>query len=790
MSSPFEDTPEDLVALQTTVRDWVKTAQDAVLSFHRRDGLFWRDSKAWNLVKSVKDDKEKDKRSLTTTSRSYMALVYAGRCLAKNDDEHSPKWIDGFESFFKKKVLRKDKDDEFEETRLVAGLTKEDIQVNTFDIAHLADITFSAEYLNVFFPGRSLNVNSIFQKKNSKELREHIIEYLEQRIIKASGKDGQVPFREGEPDSKHYFVTLHSLRALAILKPASFNFGELGIKEISESTRQFCAEQCFYSQKGIQHKQDTIRLAFAGVIYCLYAEHVDKDLVSAIIEALALAQQENGSWLATHPIFRKKNKPWHITSHEIALCLTWLYFQPRLPDTARPLLLAMMERYFTNWVIPTFVRVPVDSDDDKEPKEFKGWYDDHTIADNFAAGWATAIVCHFLANYHSVLDDHINRRVIETMGLGPSSKKYLIDETAHQSSPKWKNKRDFVDDDRRTGRRPFATWSDLPPVAWLAFTDPAELAKDIKWLWSDPSPRARNSTLLAEKILSPIGESPNGRPNPNLCAGMLPGPPGTRKTSLVKVIAKILEWPLIKVPASVFFDKGFDMMETRATEVFHHLSYLTGCVIFFDEFEEFFRKRPEKNDKEESEKLNIKQFLCRYPENVPSSSHDRTIAAFTTSAMLPRLQDLHDEGRCLIFLATNHPKQIDPAILRQGRFDYFLEIMPPKVSRIVDYLKGPMTRQTIKMLEFNVDDENRRVHESDKSNLDTLVSVVLQTVEKEPETDDFHFAWAEKALKAAKKGKDVADVLNECRETTTMAEEAEKSPYKEYKGPPPSLLSP
>jgi SpoVK/Ycf46/Vps4 family AAA+-type ATPase len=121
---------------------------------------------------------------------------------------------------------------------------------------------------------------------------------------------------------------------------------------------------------------------------------------------------------------------------------------------------------------------------------------------------------------------------------------------------------------------------------------------------------------------------------------------------------------MIIVPGSLIFDEGFDMMETRANEVFRRLQDLIGCVIFFDEFEEFFRDR------------GIGE----------SQIHDRTIAAFTTPAMLPRLQELHDKGRCLIFLATNHPEKIDAAIKRPGRFDYNLQIEFPKRDRVVKYL--------------------------------------------------------------------------------------------------------
>ena len=217
---------------------------------------------------------------------------------------------------------------------------------------------------------------------------------------------GQVYFDEGKESSKHFFVTLHSLRALAILD-AEHRLEPATINSLTSHAEQFCVRQCFYSTRGLHHLQDAARLAFAGVIYALYSAHVDKELCMAVVDALAQAQLDSGNWPATHPIIRSGEDPWYIATHEIALCLTWLYFQPRMPDAARPVLLSMLEKYFTKWVIPTYLRKPLD--ESKGGAVFEGWYDDRATGHDKVVGWATAIVCHFLANYLSVLNDHINR---------------------------------------------------------------------------------------------------------------------------------------------------------------------------------------------------------------------------------------------------------------------------------------------------------------------------------------------------------------------------------------------
>ena len=67
----------------------------------------------------------------------------------------------------------------------------------------------------------------------------------------------------------------------------------------------------------------------------MYAEEVDRDLITAVIEALGAMQEPSGKWPTTHPIIRPGRVPWYIASSELALSLTWLYFQPALPDQAR-----------------------------------------------------------------------------------------------------------------------------------------------------------------------------------------------------------------------------------------------------------------------------------------------------------------------------------------------------------------------------------------------------------------------------------------------------------------------
>ncbi|HEX8481141.1 MAG TPA: AAA family ATPase [Allosphingosinicella sp.] len=811
IADEFDDTAQvasvqDLVLLRSTVENWSRDAAKSVLGFRRDDGSFRKDSKS---------DGNPDKAAphITTSARAYVALLYSDRLRDTSKGRQTPTWAEAFATLTVEPLIGRSGHRLYEsrKPKRKKGEKIDPYEVNTFDIAHLTDFIQVAEYLQRFYdissgalkllrdaegspvdfdveqegkiiPDREMQASeydglterSIIERR----LREAIREASRPQEV-GVGFAGEVRFEEGRPESRHYFATLHTLRALHVLGVEDID----GLSAVVAGARSFAIEQCYYFQRGVTHRQDPVRLAFAGCIYAIYDEHVDKDLCLAIVESLAKAQQENGSWPATHPVFRKRNAPWHIASHEVALCLAWLYFQPRVPDAARPLIVTMMRRYFLNGVIPTFYRATAPSADKTAPTGLKldGWQDDHTVSPDTTLGWATAIVCHFLAGFVHVLNDWINRRVIEELDLELDTKHYLIDDTASSPSRRWT---------REQGRH---VWPDLPPHGWTAtLPSPDDQRAEIESNWTDPEINAGISAGLAEKVLAPILQNPSEQPQPDRCAGLMPGSPGTRKTSLVKEIARLARWPMVAVPASSIFKDGFDRMEARANHVFGLLNHLRGCVIFFDEFEEFFLSRGEEETppgaaapgaaKEQeggtgTENAEEGAAPPDSPAATPTETYkSRTIAAFTTSAMLPRLQDLHDKDRCLIFLATNYPWKIDSAIKRAGRFDFTITVEHPTRERLEQYLVE-LNENTRRMTNL--------VGES-TGNVAVLVKAVREAViEKVPAGESLKFSIVEETLR---KIRPIQDRTPEQLKGAAMEIiEAQRSEAK--RGNPPELVS-
>ena len=678
LSMVHSNSLKSLDELRSLVRDYLEKARDGVMSYHREeDNAFWRDSK------QKREGDKPDKPNPIITSRCYLALFYSELALANPGEALEPKWLQWFRGYMEQQPFSIAEDGTISDS-------KSDTKLNYFELSHLPDLILCKELCNRFWSGYGAVASNIVKSPNKENkqpfnekqiISDRILNILRNPPGNGSQPEnssstrkfyrGEVQLAEEEKDSSHYFVTLHLLRGIAISGEDSDARADSEIERIRKGVREFCIEQAFFGQRGIRHKQDAFRLAFAGTIYCLYEKHAERDLICAFVEALEKCQQENGMWPASHPIFREKKEPWHIASHEVALCLTWLYFQPNLPDEARVRLLSMMECYFRDWVVATYAAPQSDP--------YHGWYDDHSIGEGSVVGWATAIVCHFLAGYYWVLCDWINRRVIEELGIERHASGYMIWEgaPASRTSVMWRRRKNYT------------IWPDLPPFRWQ-LDEVTKLQKNaainIRSNWKDPGTSDGDDALISDRIASrilvPLYRNPGSRPNRYQCSMLLPGKPGTGKSTFVSQVAKVLKWPRVSVPAYVIFDKGFDYLETRANEVFSLLNMLTSSVIFFDEFEEFLRKRPD--DKGNN-------------SNTGTSSHTRTIAAFTTSSMLTRMQELHDQAYCLIFLATNHEKQIDDAAKRPGRIDHRLEIRHPTEKRVSAFLKEPEQRMLLNL---------------------------------------------------------------------------------------------
>jgi len=133
---------------------------------------------------------------------------------------------------------------------------------------------------------------------------------------------------------------------------------------------------------------------------------------------------------------------------------------------------------------------------------------------------------------------------------------------------------------------------------------------------------------------------------------LLYGPPGCGKTFVARAIAGELNAHFISVTISDILDKFLGESEANMHNVFERARALAPAVLFFDEVDAVGGKR----------------------SSATHSSGMRNVV----NQMLMEMDGFGSENDGLFVLAaTNHPWDVDSALLRPGRFDRMVLVLPP-----------------------------------------------------------------------------------------------------------------
>jgi SpoVK/Ycf46/Vps4 family AAA+-type ATPase len=160
---------------------------------------------------------------------------------------------------------------------------------------------------------------------------------------------------------------------------------------------------------------------------------------------------------------------------------------------------------------------------------------------------------------------------------------------------------------------------------------------------------------------------PDGQPirDHQARAAILFGPPGTSKTTLIRLLAGALGWKYVEIHASHFVAQGLPNVQKTADELFQRLMELDHTVVLFDEIDELVREREEKEAD--------------------------AFGRFLTTSMLPKLAELWHLRKVIYFVNTNHIRYFDSAITRSGRFDVLLFVPPPSFASKCQQLSKLLT---------------------------------------------------------------------------------------------------
>lgn len=142
------------------------------------------------------------------------------------------------------------------------------------------------------------------------------------------------------------------------------------------------------------------------------------------------------------------------------------------------------------------------------------------------------------------------------------------------------------------------------------------------------------------------------------CKGIiLEGPPGTGKTLLAKAIAGEAGVPFISTSGADFVEMFVGLGAARVRSLWDLALTNAPCVIFIDEIDAVGRRRSSGGD----------------GASVEGNQ--------TLNALLQRMDGLGIGSGIFVVAATNRISDLDPALLRPGRFDKHLYIGPPKSKK-------------------------------------------------------------------------------------------------------------
>ncbi len=168
--------------------------------------------------------------------------------------------------------------------------------------------------------------------------------------------------------------------------------------------------------------------------------------------------------------------------------------------------------------------------------------------------------------------------------------------------------------------------------------------------WDELAGMAETKALIERRVVSPLTEpdiaARHGVRPPK--AVVLFGPPGTGKTTFAKGAAARLGWPFVELFPSQLAAEGPHSRANALREFFDLVAHIERLVLFIDEVDEITGRRSERRDTEG-----------------------------VTNELLKAIPSFRARDERLLVCATNSVRDLDPALLRPGRFDYVLPIGPP-----------------------------------------------------------------------------------------------------------------
>lgn len=144
---------------------------------------------------------------------------------------------------------------------------------------------------------------------------------------------------------------------------------------------------------------------------------------------------------------------------------------------------------------------------------------------------------------------------------------------------------------------------------------------------------------------------------------LLYGPPGTGKTLLAKAVANETEANFISISGAQVLTKYVGESEKTVREIFKKARMAAPCVLFIDEIDAIA------------------------PRRSGSGESGTLVTERVVATLLTEMDGLRSLKNVVVIAATNRPDIIDPALMRPGRFDRMIEVVPPDEKARLDIFR-------------------------------------------------------------------------------------------------------
>jgi transitional endoplasmic reticulum ATPase len=148
---------------------------------------------------------------------------------------------------------------------------------------------------------------------------------------------------------------------------------------------------------------------------------------------------------------------------------------------------------------------------------------------------------------------------------------------------------------------------------------------------------------------------------------LLTGAPGNGKTELAKALAGELKLPYIELTFGDIASRWVNHTTENMLAIFSQARAMAPCVLMIDEIDSILVKRED---------------VVQADSETP-----RTVNTFLTEIISLR------NSRVIVVAATNNPEKLDRASIREGRFDYKIEVLPPDENARIALIEHVMAKK-------------------------------------------------------------------------------------------------